>query len=52
MLSREARDVHLKRHRPHGRLEVEEARLRDAEPVGKVVGVGQRGGKADNADLA
>lgn len=52
VLSRKALDVLGQRHGAHRRLEVEEARLRDAEPVGKVVGVGQRGGKADNADLA
>mmetsp|Transcript_19570 Transcript_19570/g.44986 ORF Transcript_19570/g.44986 Transcript_19570/m.44986 type:complete len:531 (-) Transcript_19570:1978-3570(-) len=42
VLPGEAGDVHLERHRPHRRLEVEERVLRDAEPVGQVVGVGHR----------
>mmetsp|Transcript_21616 Transcript_21616/g.58162 ORF Transcript_21616/g.58162 Transcript_21616/m.58162 type:complete len:581 (-) Transcript_21616:369-2111(-) len=45
VLARVARDVNLKRHGANGRLEVEEARLAHAQPVGEVLGIGQGGGE-------
>ena len=52
VLAGEACDVHLERHRPHRRPEVEEAELADAQPVGEVARVGQRRREADDAQGA
>jgi hypothetical protein len=43
--------VALKRHRPDGGAEIEEAGLANAEPVRQVPGVGQRRGQTYQADL-
>ena len=45
-------DVRLERHRPHRRLEVEEALAGDAEPRREVVSVGERRREADEAHRA
>lgn len=47
--AREALDVHLERNGPHRGLEVEEAALTDAQPVGEIARVRQRRREANDA---
>ena len=52
MLAGEAGDVDLERDGADRGAEVEESELSDAEPVGEVARVGQRGREADDAQGA
>mmetsp|Transcript_20226 Transcript_20226/g.41320 ORF Transcript_20226/g.41320 Transcript_20226/m.41320 type:complete len:682 (-) Transcript_20226:1713-3758(-) len=46
-----ALDVNLERYRPHVGVEVEEAVVRAADPLGEVLGIGERGGEREDAHL-
>ena len=49
-LARVALDVDFERHGPHGRLEVVQAHLLDAQPVGEIARIRQRCRQAHNSD--
>lgn len=51
VLAREASDVHLERHGTHRGAEIEQPHLVNAQPIGQIAGVGQRGGETHDANF-